>query len=120
MTEPQSAPPTVEIQSLARNCHEALLLALLAGGPHHGYQLALELEQKSGGTFRFNHGTLYPILHKLEQEGLILGDWLDEQTKRKRKSYSLTEAGHARLATQISAWRGFFFNFFSVIGEESS
>ena len=112
--------PAVEIQNLARNCHEALLLALLAGGPHHGYQLALELEEKSGGAFRFNHGTLYPILHKLEQEGLILGDWLDEQTKRKRKSYSLTEAGHDRLAGQIEAWRGFFFNFFSVIGEEPS
>ena len=120
MTETPKAPPTVEIQSLARNCHEALLLSLLATGPHHGYQLALELEQKSGGAFRFNHGTLYPILHKLEQEGLIQGDWLDEQTKRKRKSYSLTGEGHARRARQIEAWRGFFFNFFSVIGEESS
>ena len=110
--------PQLEIQGLARNCHEALLLALLAGGPHHGYQLALELEEKSGGAFRFNHGTLYPILHKLEQQGLIRGDWLDEETKRKRKSYSLTEAGHDRLARQIAAWRGFFTNFFSVIGEE--
>ncbi len=118
MSETRGTPPTVEIQSLARSCHEALLLALLAGGPHHGYQLALELEQKSGGAFRFNHGTLYPILHKLEQEGLIRGDWLDEQTKRRRKSYSLTETGHDRLARQIAAWRGFFFNFFSVIGEE--
>jgi DNA-binding PadR family transcriptional regulator len=93
------------------------LLALLASGPHHGYQLALELEQKSDGAFRFNHGTLYPILHKLEHEGLIQGDWLDEPTKRKRKSYSLTEAGHDRLAKQIEAWRGFFTSFFSVIGE---
>lgn len=120
MVETPDAPPTLEIQSLARNCHEALLLALLAGGPHHGYQLALELEQRSGGAFRFNHGTLYPILHKLEQEGLIQGDWLDEQTKRKRKSYSLTEAGRDRLAVQTGAWRGFFFNFFSVIGEDTS
>ena len=119
MNEPTNAPPTVEIQSLARNCHEAMLLALLAGGPHHGYQLALELEQRSGGTFRFNHGTLYPILHKLEQQGLIRGDWLDEPTKRKRKSYTLTDTGRDRLAGQIRAWRGFFFNFFSVIGEES-
>ena len=119
MPRPPDPTPTVEIQSLSRSCHEALLLALLAGGPHHGYQLALELEQKSGGTFRFNHGTLYPILHRLEQEGLIHGDWLDEQTRRKRKSYSLTEAGRDRLAGQIRAWRGFFFNFFAVIGEET-
>ena len=120
MSKPQDAQTTLEIQGLARNCHEALLLALLASGPHHGYQLALELEQRSGGAFRFNHGTLYPILHKLEREGLIRGDWLDEATKRKRKSYSLTGAGHERLASQIRAWRGFFFNFFSVLGEEAS
>ncbi len=119
LTKPSDTPPTVEIQSLARNCHEAMLLALLAGGPHHGYQLALELEERSGGAFRFNHGTLYPILHKLERDGLIRGDWLDEPTKRRRKSYSLTEAGRVRLAGQITAWRSFFFNFFSVIGEES-
>ncbi len=119
MNQPANGPPTVEIQNLSRDCHEALLLALLAAGPHHGYQLALELEQKSEGAFRFNHGTLYPILHKLEQVGLIRGDWLDEQTKRKRKSYSLTEAGRTRLARQIEAWRSFFFNFFSVIGEET-
>ena len=119
MTEPEDTPPTIEIHTLARSCHEALLLALLAGGSHHGYQLALELERRSGGAFRFNHGTLYPILHKLEREGLIRGDWLDVATKRKRKSYSLTEAGRVRLAGQITAWRGFFFNFFSVLGEES-
>ena len=119
MPQPPGPPPTVEIQRLARNCHEALLLALLASGPHHGYQLALELEQRSGGAFRFNHGTLYPILHQLEQEGLILGDWLDERTRRKRKSYSLTPAGRDRLAAQVAAWRGFFINFFSVIGEEA-
>ena len=114
-----SDPPTVEIQNLARSCNETLLLALLATGPHHGYQLALELEEKSGGTFRFNHGTLYPILHKLERQGLIRGDWLDEETRRKRKSYLLTETGRDRLASQIEAWRGFFFNFFAVVEEET-
>ena len=120
MSTPRRRRPIVQIQTLARECHEVLLLSLLANGPHHGYQLALELEQKSGGAFRFNHGTLYPILHKLEQKGLIRGDWLDEQTRRKRKSYSLTKTGRERLARQIEAWRGFFFNLFSVIGEETS
>ena len=119
MDTPREDSPTLEIQGLARSCHETMLLALLAGGPHHGYQLALELEEKSGGAFRFNHGTLYPILHRLEREGLIRGDWLDEPTKRKRKSYSLTATGRDRLATQIRAWRGFFFNLFAVLGEET-
>ena len=107
----------IEIQNLSRDCHRALVLAILSGGPHHGYQLALELEEKSGGAFRFNHGTLYPILHRLEQEGLIQGDWLDEESRRKRKSYGLTADGRHRLAELTSGWRGFFSRFFSVIEE---
>jgi DNA-binding PadR family transcriptional regulator len=117
MNQPANGPPTVEIQNLSRDCHEALILATLSAGPHHGYQLALELEEKSEGSFRFNHGTLYPILHKLEQEGLIQGDWLNEGKKRKRKRYALTEAGRERLAAQIQAWRSFFTRFFSVVEE---
>jgi DNA-binding PadR family transcriptional regulator len=77
----------------------------------------LELEQKSGGAFRFKHGTLYPILHKLEKEGLISGDWLEEETKRKRKSYRLTSTGRRHLQYQRGEWRHFFDRFFSCIGE---
>lgn len=117
MNPPADQQPTVEIQNLSRDCHEALILALLSSGPRHGYQLALDLEERSGGDFRFSHGTLYPILHKLEQKGLIQGEWLDEQTERKRKRYSLTDAGRGRLAEQIEAWLGFFSRFFSVIGK---
>lgn len=61
----------IDIQSLSRSCNEVLILSVLSSGPHHGYQLALELEEKSQGAFRFQHGTLYPILHKLEKSGLI-------------------------------------------------
>ena len=107
----------LEIQNLSRDCHQALVLGILSSGPHHGYQLALELEQKSGGTFRFNHGTLYPILHKLEQEDLIRGDWLDEPSKRKRKSYTLTARGRRQRTELVAAWRGFFTHFFSVVEE---
>ncbi len=115
---PTDGPPTpVEIQNLSRECHQALILSILSTGPHHGYQLALELEEKSGGAFRFNHGTLYPILHKLEKEGLIRGDWLDEETRRKRKSYALTSDGRRRLKGLVAGWRSFFTHFFSVLEE---
>lgn len=110
--------PSLDVQSLSRNCNETLILSALSPGPHHGYQLALELEQRSGGAFRFKHGTLYPILHKLEKEGLIRGDWLEEESKRKRKSYRLTNAGRAHLELQRGAWRDFFDRFFNVVGEE--
>lgn len=119
MTQPESQstsePLPVEIQNLSRECHEVLILGLLESGAHHGYQLSLELEARSGGRFRLNHGTLYPILHKLEKEGLIRGDWLEEATKRKRKSYDLTEAGRRRLAELTGAWRSFFKHFFAVL-----
>ena len=71
-----------EVQNLTKSCNEALILAILAERPRHGYQLALELEERSNGFFRFNHGTLYPILHKLENDGLIRGTWSDEGPRR--------------------------------------
>ena len=108
---------TLDIQSLSRSCNEVLILSTLSAGPHHGYQLALELEEQSGGVFRFKHGTLYPILHKLEKSGLIAGEWLDEESKRKRKSYRITRAGRQHLQTQQGAWRDFFDRFFSCMGE---
>ena len=63
--------PVVEIQNLTKNCNEILILSILHRSKKHGYQLALEIEEKSEGRFKFNHGTLYPILHKLEKEGII-------------------------------------------------
>ena len=87
--------PPLEPQNLTRACHEALLLTALAGGPRHGYQLVLDIESRSAGRFRFNHGTLYPILHKLEKDGLIRGDWDSSGGGRKRKCYTLTDAGGA-------------------------
>lgn len=118
MNHDAQALPSLDIQSLSRSCNEILILSTLSSGPHHGYQLALELEQKSGGGFRFKHGTLYPILHKLEKEGLIRGDWLEEQTKRKRKSYRITHPGRQHLEAQRGAWRDFFARFFEVVGED--
>lgn len=120
MSQDFSTSRTVDIQSLSRSCNEILILATLSPGPHHGYQLALELDDKSDGAFRFKHGTLYPILHRLEHEGLIRGDWLEEESKRKRKQYELTKAGRRRLAQQGEAWREFFDRFFNVVeGGES-
>lgn len=116
-TAPSPETATLDIQSLSRSCNEVLILSTLSSGPHHGYQLALEIEDKSGGAFRFKHGTLYPILHKLESDGLIRGDWLDEEGRRKRKSYRLTEAGRRRLSDRIVEWGRFVESFFNVVVE---
>jgi DNA-binding PadR family transcriptional regulator len=103
-------------QNLARSCHEALILAALAEGPRHGYQLALEIEETSDGAFRFNHGTLYPILHKLESSGSIKGTWAEPEGKRKRRQYTLTAAGQEQLGRLRSSWAAYFDSLFKVIG----
>jgi len=103
-------------RNLARSCHEALILATLADGPRHGYQLALEIEERSGGRFRFNHGTLYPILHSLETGGLIDGTWAEPAGKRKRRQYRLTRVGVDHLDGLRNAWAEYFAALFNVIG----
>ena len=108
--------PRFEIQNLAKSCNEALILAILDEGAGHGYQLALELEERSDGFFRFNHGTLYPILHKLEKDGLIRGSWSEKGPRGKRKSYSLTARGRRRLAERSASWDQFIKHFSEIVG----
>ena len=107
--------PTIETQNLTKSCNEALILASLARGPKHGYQLALDIEERSRGAFRFNHGTLYPILHKLEKDGLIEGEWSGEDEGRRRKSYRLSAHGREVESKLTSQWRAFFDRFFEML-----
>jgi len=109
---------SIEAQNLTRSCNEALILASLTTGPKHGYQLALDIEQRGGGLFKFNHGTLYPILHKLEKEGLIRGRWSQEVPGRKRKSYALTDRGKKYAREQLASWREFYERFFAIVGAD--
>lgn len=90
----------IETQSLGRDVNELLVLATLEDGPKHGYQIALDVEEKSGGDFELQHGTLYPILHRLEKEGLIRGRW--EEEGRRRKVYGLTDRGRRHLSQEGS------------------
>jgi len=106
-----------DIPSLTKNCNETLILSVLFNGKKHGYQIALEIEEKSKGLFKFNHGTLYPILHKLEKEGLIKGTWKLEGPKRQRKYYTLTARGKKYASAQLTEWRKFFDHFFAIVGD---
>lgn len=105
------------IQNLTKNCNEILILSILFEERKHGYQLALELEEKSEGEFKFNHGTLYPILHKLEKEKLIKGNWKNEGPKRKRKYYTITSKGKKYTTALFQEWQNFFHHFFKTTGE---
>jgi DNA-binding PadR family transcriptional regulator len=90
-----------DVQAFARDINELLVLSTLRGKAKHGYQIGLDVEADSNGLFRFRHGTLYPILHRLESEGLIRGSW-SKAGGRRRKVYSLTGAGEKHLAGETN------------------
>lgn len=107
----------IDIANLTKFLNEALILSTLLREKKHGYQLALEIEEKSKGYFKFNHGTLYPILHKLEKEGLIKGTWKSEGPKRKRKYYRLSAKGKKYSKSLLTGWEEFQRHLFNIIGE---
>jgi PadR family transcriptional regulator, regulatory protein PadR len=73
-------------------------------GPLHGYAIAARLEQVSTGALQLNMGTLYPALMRLEQRGLLRGNWGTTDSKRKARFYALTSAGRRQLAKEKQAW----------------
>lgn len=93
----------LDTRSLGRDVNEALVLSVLRDEPRHGYEIALEVEERSGGAFELQHGTLYPILHRLEEEGRIRGAWSEEG--RRRKVYRLTQAGRRHLGEEADRLR---------------
>lgn len=86
-----------DIQGFARDINELLVLSTLRIHAKHGYQIALDVEADSNGLIRFQHGTLYPILYRLEEQGLIDGSWSKDAGRRK-KVYALTRSGRRHLA----------------------
>lgn len=73
-------------------------------GPQHGYAIAARLQQVSTGALQLNMGTLYPALMRLEQRGLLRGDWGVTDNNRKARFYALTAAGRRQLGSEKAAW----------------
>jgi PadR family transcriptional regulator, regulatory protein PadR len=81
-----------------------VLQTLTALGPLHGYNVAARLEQVSSGTLQINMGTLYPGLMRLEQRGLIKGEWRVTENNRRARFYSITPAGRRQLQSEKAEW----------------
>jgi len=81
-----------------------VLKTLEAMGPQHGYGLARRIEQVAADRMAVNHGTLYPVLLKLEQEGCITSDWGVSENNRKAKFYRITKRGRKELASEQRHW----------------
>lgn len=81
-----------------------VLQTLVTLGPLHGYAIASRVEQVSAGRLRLNMGTLYPCLMRLEQRGLVRGNWGVTDANRKARFYAITAAGQRQLAAERTRW----------------
>src|SRR5512140_267572 len=81
-----------------------LVLAILAEGDSYGYAIIKRVAELSGGHLQWTDGMLYPVLHRLERQGLITANWAESENGRKRKYYRITSEGRAQLAAQRQQW----------------
>jgi PadR family transcriptional regulator PadR len=89
---------------LVQGTLDVLLLKLLALEPLHGWAISQRLKQVSRDVLQVSDGSLYPALHKLEQEGWIKADWRLTENSRRAKFYTLTRLGRAQLDKQAADW----------------
>jgi transcriptional regulator len=83
---------------------DLLVLKTLAGGPMHGWGVAQKIHVLSEDILQVNQGSLYPALHRLEQQGLITAEWGASENNRQAKFYELTRAGRKQLADETRNW----------------
>jgi PadR family transcriptional regulator, regulatory protein PadR len=86
---------------------ELLILSLLEQQARHGYDIAKLIEARSDGALRFHVTTLYPLLYRLEERGLVQGRWVEKANQRRRRYYSLTAQGRKAIAQQRRSWNDF-------------
>lgn len=96
------------LQQLKKGVLELLVLQTICRAPTYGYELLSTLGASSDGLFSVKEGTLYPILYRLEDDGLIASAWRQEAGRAApRKIYSATEKGHAENRRRIAVWNRF-------------
>ena len=89
---------------LVQGTLDLLVLKILALQPLHGWALSQRLKQVSGEVLQVSDGSLYPALHKLEQQGWIQAEWKPTENNRRAKFYSLTRLGRRHLAKEAANW----------------
>ncbi len=94
-------------QTLQKSSALTLVLIVLRDSARHGYDIAREVERRSANAILFNHGTLYPVLHALEKNGLVASTWEQPDGERRRRVYALTEKGQIEAQKAVSEWNAF-------------
>ena len=84
---------------------ETLLLSVLESGPSYGYAIVKELNERADGILKLGEGTIYPVLHRLEDKKLIASKWSIAENSRQRKYYRLTPKGRKAFANNLQQWQ---------------
>lgn len=86
---------------------DMLILKTLAPGPMHGWGVSQRIQQRSRKILQVNQGSLYPALHRLEDQGLVAAEWGMSENNRRAKFYRLTPDGRRHLGLETASWRQF-------------
>ncbi|AOY74575.1 PadR family transcriptional regulator [Clostridium formicaceticum] len=103
-------------KDLMKGSTTMLILNLLSGEDMYGYQMVKEIEKRSNKTFTLKEGTMYPILHSLESEGMVEAYWEESTSSRKRKYYHITGKGRKLLEEKKKEWEIYSNTVNKVIG----
>ena len=105
-------------QEWKKGSAELLVLSLLEDQPRHGYDISKLIQIRSGGVLRFHVTSLYPLLYRLEDRGLIDSRWVEKPEQRRRRYYTLTAAGRKVLRSQRKSWKEFVTAMGQITGVE--
>ena len=105
-------------RELLRGNTPTMILAILRNGPQHAYSIGSSISERAGEGVKFKRGTLYPVLHTLERDGLVVGQWEHLEGERPRCTYTITDAGRAELARRAEVWSRFAHAMNNLIGED--
>ena len=97
------------LQQLKKGVLEMLVLEIICQAPTYGYELMARLKERSGDLFTLKEGTLYPILYRLEDDGMITANWSQGTGKTApKKIYTATEQGQAERSRRHGVWQAFY------------
>jgi PadR family transcriptional regulator PadR len=82
-----------------------IILAILSKGEDYGYSIIQKVKNISGGHLEWKDGMLYPVLQRMEMDGLITSEWKSQGESRPRRYYTITDKGHENLASELKSWR---------------
>jgi PadR family transcriptional regulator, regulatory protein PadR len=89
---------------LVQGTLDLLILKTISLEPKHGWAIAKRIQQISNEVLQVQQGSLYPALHRLEQQGWITAQWAESETGRQAKFYSLSDGGRAQLEKETAQW----------------